>query len=155
MAAQLSSGMLPSQVATAAPLDLVADPGPFVVVYDRSHTVLASSTLVDGRLPSLPAGVLDDAVASGERHVSWQPLAGVREAVVALPWNAGGSSGVVVAGTSLAPSESRSRTLFWAVVVVWLVSVAGIASLFLSSERQGRSGGRPGAAAGSRVSGAD
>src|SRR4051794_34232916 len=41
-AKQLSQGMAPAQVVGASPVDLAADPTPFVIVYDRAHRVVAS-----------------------------------------------------------------------------------------------------------------
>jgi hypothetical protein len=81
--------------------------------------------------PTLPSGVLDAAATGGENHVSWQPRSGVREAVVALPWGDGRSSGVVVAGASLQPTETRSRALLWGAVIGWLIMVCAVTVVIL------------------------
>jgi hypothetical protein len=81
--------------------------------------------------PTLPSGVLDAAVAGGENHVSWQPAAGVREAVVALPWGDGRSSGVVVAGASLQPTEIRSHALLEGAALGWLILVSAVTVVVL------------------------
>ena len=125
-AKQLSQGLAGAQVVGASPVDLAADPTPFVIVYDPAHRVLASGATVAGEPPALPSGVLDAAVAGGEDHVSWQPRSGVREAVVALPWGDGRSSGGVVAGASLQPTENRSRALLWGAVIGWLIMVCAV-----------------------------
>ena len=130
-AEQLSQGLAPAQVVGASPVDLAADPTPFVIVYDPAHRVLASGATVAAEPPALPSGVLDAAVAGGEDHVSWQPIAGVREAVVALPWGDGRSSGVVVAGASLQPTENRSRALLWGAVIGWLIMVCAVTVVIL------------------------
>jgi hypothetical protein len=128
---QLSQGLAGAQVVGASPVDLGADMSPFVIVYDRAHHLLASGATVAGEPPALPRGVLDAAVAGGENHVSWQPMAGVREAVVALPWGDGRSSGVVVAGASLQPTENRSRALLWGAVIGWLIMVCAVTVVIL------------------------
>ena len=46
----------------------------------------------------------------GEHRVTWQPMPNVREASVVQSWGSG-SDGTVVAGTSLARAEARSRSL--------------------------------------------
>ena len=45
-AEQLSQGVAPAQVVGASPVDLVADPVPFVIVYDRAHHLLATAATV-------------------------------------------------------------------------------------------------------------
>jgi hypothetical protein len=129
-AEQLSQGMSPAQAVGASPSNLVTDPTPFVIVYDRAHRVLASGATVAAEPPALPSGVLDAAVAGGEHHVSWQPIAGVREAVVALSWGDGRSSGVVVAGASLQPTETRSRLLLGGAVIGWLILLSAVTVVF-------------------------
>jgi hypothetical protein len=130
-AEQLSQGMAPAQVVGTSQVDLVADPTPFMIVYDQADHVLASGATVAGEPPTLPSGVLDAAVAGGEHHVSWQPRPGVREAVVALPWGDGRSSGVVVAGASLQPTESRSRALLGVAAIGWLILISAVTLVVL------------------------
>ena len=67
----------------------------------------------------------------GTNHVSWQPRSGVREAVVALPWGDGRSSGVVVAGASLQPTETRAHALLGGVAAGWLILIAAVTVLVL------------------------
>jgi hypothetical protein len=124
-AEQLSRGVAPSLVVGPSAVDLVADRSPFVIVYDQAYTILASGATVAAEPPNLPKGVLDAAATAGENHVSWQPLVGVREAVVALPWGDGRVSGVVVAGASLEPTETRSRTLLAGIAIMWLILICG------------------------------
>ena len=128
---QLSHGVAPVQVVGTSPVDLGADMSPFVIVYDRAHHLLASGATVAGEPPALPSGVLEAAVAAGENHVWWQPISGVREAVVALPWGDGRSSGVVVAGASLQPTENRSRALLWGAVIGWSIMVCAVTVVLL------------------------
>lgn len=124
-AEQLSRGIAPSLVVGPSAVDLVTDRSPFVIVYDQAYTILASGVTVAAEPPNLPTGVQDAAATTGENHVSWQPVAGVREAVVALPWSDGRVSGVVVAGASLEPTETRWRTLLAGIAIMWLILICG------------------------------
>jgi hypothetical protein len=135
-AERLSDGVAPAQVVGASPVDLAAELTPFVIVYDQAHHVLASGATIGAEPPPLPSGVLDAAASTGENHVSWQPRPGVREAVVALPWGDGRSSGVVVAGASLQPSESRSHTLLGVAALGWLMLVSAVTLVVLRVNRR-------------------
>ena len=74
----LSAGRSPQAVAQGPAVDLATDASAFVTVYGEDHTVLASTATLHGAVPSVPAGVLDLAAATGEDQVTWQPAAGVR-----------------------------------------------------------------------------
>jgi hypothetical protein len=99
---------------------------PFVIVYDPAHAVVRSSVRLDETTPGVPAGVLDEAVSRGETRVTWQPRAGVREAVVAQPWSGPAGSGVVVAGLGLGPTEDRAGAVLRLVLAGWAVAVAAL-----------------------------
>ena len=70
---------------------------PFLIVYDGSGQVLASSVMLDGQTPGLPDGVLDSTKAMGENRVTWQPRTGVRIAAVIVSYQ----DGFVLAGRNL------------------------------------------------------
>ena len=91
--------------------ELASDNATFVIVYDGQHHVLASSAELFGSVPNVPPGVLDDAMARGEDRVTWQPTVAIRQAIVAGPWTTATSQGVVLAGTSLTATESRTSEL--------------------------------------------
>jgi hypothetical protein len=86
-------------VAGAGP-ELVLPPGgdvaiehslaPWLLVYDASGTPLAGSGRLHGALPRMPGGVLPFARAHGGHRLSWQPEAGVRQALVIVPVRGGG-----------------------------------------------------------------
>ena len=138
LAAQsLGQGDVPVVVVGSAVVDLAARSSPFMIVFDSAHRVLATNATVAGAVPNVPTGVLDSAWQNGENRVTWQPMDGVREAVVAQPWRHGASSGVVVAGISLLPTEARSRSVLQLTILGWVIGLVLISAvLALASRRQ-------------------
>jgi hypothetical protein len=122
----LARGAGPDAVVGNGRSDLADDPTPFTIVFDSTHHVVATSAVLSGAVPFVPPGVLDVAADKGEDHVSWQPIAGVREAVVARPWRSQHGAGVVVAGVSLAPAEARARSLLQDVAIGWLAAMVAV-----------------------------
>ncbi|HEY6742932.1 MAG TPA: hypothetical protein VI110_11290 [Lapillicoccus sp.] len=111
---------------------LSSQSAPFVIVYDSAHRVMSTTALLDDGTPGLPAITLDDAVSRGGTNVTWQPRAGVREAVIAQPWTGPSGSGVVVAGVGLGSTEDRARSVLVAVTAGWaLVLLTLTAALFI------------------------
>jgi hypothetical protein len=117
---------------TAEPrLELTADSGIFVMVFGEDNKPAASTVILHGELPVIPAGVLETARTFGSDTVTWQPEPGLRMAVVARQ----APGGVVVAGQSLTPFEDSDRMsqLFlaagWAGSMVVLAGGYGAAAL--------------------------
>jgi len=77
---------------------------PFMLVFDDSGKILASSATLHGTVPAYPMGVLDYVRQKGQDRVTWQPEAGVRMATVVVPFE----HGFVVAGRSLTEVEKRA-----------------------------------------------
>jgi len=117
-AGRLSGGQSPQSVLPAAPVDIRQSLAPFMIVYDGSGAVAASSAVLAGATPSLPAGVLSSVVSgragkpwsgspSGESRLTWQPEGGVRSAVVIRHYD----GGFVLVGRSLREVEEREDRL--------------------------------------------
>lgn len=109
-------------------VELTADSGPFVVVYDAHNVAVAGTVVRDGALPVVPTGVLVLARAAGQDKATWQPAAGLRFAVVA---RAASDGRVVVGGQSLAPFEDRDTQTLSLVALGWLASIACIAGAWV------------------------
>lgn len=99
----LDAGTTPAAVVGSGSVALESSLAPFVAVYDGQGALVASSGTLEGRPPAPPAGIFAEARSAGSDTVTWQPRAGVRIALVAMPW----SGGTIVAGTSLRVIESR------------------------------------------------
>lgn len=125
-ALKIANGMPPSQVISADNIDMAQSLSPFMIVYDDRGTVLASSVVLDGVTPNIPAGVLS---AARERtdNVTWEPKPGVRAAAVIVRY-VGGNPGFVLAARSLRETEKLTQRIFFDVIVGWVFTMA--ASLF-------------------------
>ena len=122
-AARLDAGEAPSAVAGSGHIDVATSLAPFVAIYDAGGKVLATGGQLDGAAPVPPPGVLDAARASGQDAVTWQPRAGVRVAIVVLPWH----GGTVLAGRSLHRVEEMESKIEGLITFGWLGSLAAVA----------------------------
>ena len=124
----LDGGASPASVAGAGTVPVETSLAPFLAVYDTTGTLLATDGSLDGGPPTIPAGVLQAAKATGRDSVTWQPRPGVRVAVVAVPWQ----GGTVASGRSLRVVESRIDAIQGLVLAGWLaglVALAGVAAV--------------------------
>lgn len=105
-------------------VDIATSLSTFVATYDDTGKFLQSSGLLNNKPPVIPSGVFDAAKAnaSGQSRVTWQPQAGVRQALVIQRYQ-GAQNGYVVVGRSLRETESRIHMLGWYVFVAWLFSL--------------------------------
>jgi hypothetical protein len=124
-AASLSGGATPASVVTSAHVDLGTSLQTYVMVFDRSARVVASSASLHGETPPFPTSVLEN--ARGQDRLTWQPEAGVRSAVVVQPWQ----DGYVVVGRSLRLVEERESKALLIAGVAWLVTLgaSGVAAM--------------------------
>lgn len=108
---------------------------PFVMIYSASSTLVGSSAVLDGKLPSFPSSVLGYVKIHGEDRLTWQPRPGVREAVVVKAFS-GQQSGFVVVGRSLAEIEIReNRTCLMAALAgILALALTFIIILFLTNK---------------------
>jgi hypothetical protein len=128
----LTAGGAVEAILPAGKIDLASSIAPFMIVFDESGKVLASSALLNGQTPTLPLGVLDYVRQHGEDRVSWQPAAGVRIAAVVVAYQ-GAAGGFVLAGRSLREVEARISQLTLIVAAAWVVTlVAALAVVALS-----------------------
>lgn len=130
-AAALENGIAPASLIGGARVDMHASLAPFVIVYDESGNVLASSGYLNGQVPVLPKGVFDNAMNATDR-ITWQPASTTRIAAIvkhfggpsASPRQAVSTSttaastpsgahmsGFIAAGRNLREIESRENQL--------------------------------------------
>jgi hypothetical protein len=117
----------PSPAAGADVVDIARSDEPFFVIYDSANHPISGTGLGNGRLPTVPTGVLDVARHSGSNHVTWQTANGRRFATVER--RAGND--VVLAAQSLTPTEARIDQLGLLVLVAWLCVLAVVVVAFL------------------------
>jgi hypothetical protein len=124
--AALEAGTQPTDlVPRTAPFDAATSLAPFLVVYDASGAILASSATVHGQPPHMPQGVLTDARDDGENRVTWEPEEGTRIAMVVRPADASGATYFVGAGRNMRVVESREDALTTTMFLALLVALLG------------------------------
>jgi hypothetical protein len=117
IASDLNSADLPK-----ARVDLASSLAGFYVVYDKDGKPEYGNGYLHGALASPPIGAIETAATEGTNSVSWEPEANLRFATVEL--RAGNH--VVLAGQSLAPSETRTDRLGRLVALAWLAGMVAL-----------------------------
>ncbi len=104
-------------------IDLATSLATFIGIYDKDGNPVDANANLDGQLPKPPKGIFDAAKQTGENRVTWQPKAGVRQALVVIPVK-NPSEQFIVVGRSLREVEKRENQLFQMTLVVWLIMLA-------------------------------
>lgn len=146
VAQALGSGAAPQDIVPPGQLiNIATSLDPFVVIFDASGKVLASSAVLNGTTPTVSNGVFASVEQHGEDRITWQPQSGVRSAAVidsfasstslAAGGNASSSSstsltmggGFVLAGRSLREIEIREDNILHLAMLAW---IAGLIAMF-------------------------
>jgi len=141
-AEHLSGGGTVESILPARQIDLAKSIAPFIIVFDEAGKPLASSALLNGEIPNLPAGVFDYVRQNGEDRITWQPEAGVRMAIVVVRVS-GTNPGFVLAGRSLREVEIRENQVYQEAGAAWIISLLGslvaviLCEFFLSKDKSG------------------
>lgn len=122
-ASALNGGTSVDSVMPSSKVDIANSLAPFLLVYDDSGNIVASSATLNGSSPTFPAGILDYTRQKGEDRVTLQPERGVRVAAVVLHYN----NGFVLAGRSLREVEKRESQVEElsgiAMVAIWIATL--------------------------------
>jgi hypothetical protein len=121
LAAVLKDGGAPEAMLPDESIDIATSLSPYVVIFDDTGKAIAGTGVLHGDLPTMPAGVFENARRSGENRVTWQPEPGVRSATVVTHYS-GDEPGFVMAGRSLREVESRINRLGQLIGLGWLFS---------------------------------
>ena len=126
-ASNLNSGASVESVVPSNKVEIANSLAPFLMVFDDSGKVLASSATLHGVVPTYPLGVLDYTRQNGQDRVTWQPEVGVRMATVVARYN----NGFVLAGRSLREVEKRESQAEQfsgaAMLAIWIATFIVIA----------------------------
>jgi hypothetical protein len=137
----LSNGESPEKVVPTTTVDLGKSLAPFLIVFDATGEPVHSSGLLHGKMPRLPAGVIDYVRKHREDRVTWQPEPQVRIASIIRSYG-GAKPGFVLAGRSLREVEKREAqaateaALAWAVVLPTSLLLVALGRFFLSGDKQ-------------------
>ena len=118
----LEAGQKPDAINALPKIDLSNSLSTFYIVYDSQGTPIASSAILNGRLPVPPIGSLEAANNQGENRITWQPSTDVRIAAVIVPFH-GQNPGYVLAGRSLKETEKRIDMLTKYVAAGFILSL--------------------------------
>ena len=121
-AAAVASGQAFESLVPGAKVEISSSLAPYLMVFDASGKLLASSAVLHGAVPAIPAGIFDSVRQNGEDRVTWQPEAGVRQAAVVAPVS-GGPGGFVLAGRSMREMEALEDTQLRLVGLGWLAGM--------------------------------
>jgi len=118
---QFEHGLSPSPLASKDTVDMEESLSPFTMAFDEQGRLLASSGVLHGASPVLPAGVFDYVRQHGEERVTWQPERGVRIATVVRHLSTGG---FVLAGRNMREVEAREQLATTQAGLVWFGMLA-------------------------------
>ncbi|MDB5163832.1 MAG: hypothetical protein JWS12_450 [Candidatus Saccharibacteria bacterium] len=124
--ASLNEGEKPANVVSGK-VDLAASLAPFVIVYDKHGSALASSGYLDNKIPVVPIGVLQHASSGRNNVVTWQPAPGVRLATV----TAAANDYYVLSGRSLRMVEKRESNVLHLAALGWVASLVALGGTFI------------------------
>jgi hypothetical protein len=127
IASKVASGVDSKKIVSATPIEVDKSLAPFVIVYDNLGNIATSNAVLKGKVPDLPAGVLNDTQDKSQTRFTWQPDSGVRIAAVVTRFS-GQNSGFVLAGRNMREVEARERMLSIQIAAAWGVTL--IATLF-------------------------
>lgn len=120
----LAEGVSYKQFNSARPVELDKSLSPYVILYDATGKPLAGSGAIDGNYPVPPSGVFEYLRIHKEDSFTWEPKAGVRQAVVAR-YHDGEAPVYILAGHSLRAVEAHIAQLTRLALALWLVALIG------------------------------
>jgi len=137
-ASTISAGTDPVKAIPAGSIEITKSVAPYLVVFDDNGKVLSTNAKLNGQNPTIPQGVLDFAKANGQDRVSWQPLPGVRSAIIVTHFSNSKISGSVVSGRSLREPEKRIDLLGSQVGLAYVVTMVAtfLATLIFADTRK-------------------
>lgn len=125
----LENGIPPASIIGTNKTDLTKSLGAFVIIYDETGKIIASSATLEGSALVPPQGVFEYAKNHLDNRLTWEPVKGVREAIVVKHF-AGNNPGFILVGRSLREVEVRENGIMKIAFAAW---VAGLIFIFVCS----------------------
>lgn len=126
ISSDLSAGRDPRSLITNSKTDIAKSLGPYVIVFDDKGKEIASSVQLDGKTPTVPAGVFEYVRVRGQDRFTWEPKVGVRSAAVVSRYKSDKDSGFVLIGRSMREVENRIERILKLTGLAWLVTVGAL-----------------------------
>ena len=121
----LNKGADPKSLMSAtSAVEISQSLSPYVIIYDASGNIAAGSATLNGKVLKIPQGVIDYIQKNGRDAATWQPVPGVRQAMVGF--STANKAYVAVAGRSFRYIEDRINLLSEQVVFGWAMSLLGM-----------------------------
>lgn len=131
IASAIRKGDTPKNKVPNYSIDIDKSLSVFVIIYDNSGNPIASSGMLNGKIPIPSKGIFDLVKNNGEDRFTWQPQDGVRIAAVVTRYE-GQDSGYVLVGRSLKEVAAREHSALLMAFLGWIVLVmAGTSISFL------------------------
>ena len=131
-ASSLDQGANPALVLGTNVVNADKSLAPFIAIYDKTGTLVATNGSVAGGAPHVPVGVLRAASGRSYHAVTWQPGSKVRLAAVSVAAH----KYYVLSARSLKEVENRESIVFNIAALGWLASVIVLGfSYWLTSKR--------------------
>ncbi len=135
VAQALGNGISPQDIVPPGQvINIATSLDPFIIIFDASGKVLASSATLNGKTPAVPRGVFASlqryGIDGAQNRFTWEPAFGVRSAAVVTDFSGSTSSstGFVLAGRSLREVEIREDNVLHLAIFAWL---AGLIAMFV------------------------
>ena len=126
-AATLEGGSQIQSLSLSGTVNIADSLSPYLVFYNEAGTPTGGNGLLNGQFPALPQGVFNYVRASGEDRITWEPQAGIRDAIVVTRINGStaSASGFVMAGRSIREVEKRESNLELITDFIWILTLIG------------------------------
>lgn len=118
----INKGADPKLVVGSTPaIEISQSLSPYLVIYDGAGNIAAGSATLNGKPLKIPQGVIEYVQKNGKDAATWQPVPGVRQAMVGF--STASKAFVIVAGRSLRKTEERIAQLGEQVLLGWGLSL--------------------------------
>lgn len=102
---------------------------PFTNVYDKKGNVVIGSGYLDGKVPKVPKGILEDSRGKAYHAVTWEAKDGVRIAAIVVE----GKDYYVLSGRNIKEVEKNEAKTLQIVLFGWIVAAGLLGVVFVLS----------------------
>lgn len=119
----LAQGKFPPDINPSQTIEISHSLSPYLMFFDNNGRMQFSNATLFGANPVLPKGIFNYTAFAKQNRVTWQPLEGVRQAIVVVAYTNGDKLGFVVSGRSLREVERQVDNLGILTLFGWSFSL--------------------------------